>query len=569
MYCYVPYNERNYYKYTLENFWVVNHMKKVLIIGSGIAGLSCAISCAEKGIEVTLVSPFPSERSQSVLAAGGINAVTDFPEDKDSIESHIEDTLKGGCHIAGKKAVKGLCENANDVIKWLEKLGTIFTLETDGRVSKRAFGGQSHKRTCYCGASTGKQIVTALVMEARRYEGLGLIKRRLWMDFYSALIKDGICCGAVFYNEATGSPEIITADSVVFATGGQNALFGKTTGSTQCDGYAAGKLFTQGVELKNLEFIQYHPTTIETSQKMMLVSEAVRGEGGRLYYEDNGRYVYFMEERFGERGNLMPRDIVARCMEETKKEIYLDITFLGKEKILKRLPEVYELCKKYRGIDITKQSIPVTPSVHFFMGGIAVKNNHETNIKNLYAIGECASIYHGANRLGGNSLLAAIHGGKVAASSIEKSEQTELDNDFSSELKEAEEKLSTMRKSKSLYPVKYVRDMLAETMHENLGIVRSAQELEKGIDDVSFYLSIADKLNFDKSEFAYLGYSLSGILTLAKATLICAKNRKESRGAHYRSDYPETKDDWTASTIISYDDGKYHTYLDTEGKYES
>lgn len=544
-------------------------MKKVLVIGSGIAGLSCAVSCAEKGIKVTLVSPFPSERSQSVLAAGGINAVIASHEPGDSVDSHIEDTLKGGCEIAGENAVRGLCKTAPDIIKWLEKLGTVFTTDKDGNISKRAFGGQPYRRTCYCGASTGKQIVTALVMEARRYEGLGLIERRLWMDFYSALIKDGVCCGAVFYNEALGEPEAITADSVVIATGGQNALFGKTTGSTQCDGYVAGKLFMQGVELKNLEFIQYHPTTIETAQKMMLISEAVRGEGGRLYYEDNGRRVYFMEDRYGERGNLMPRDIVSRCMEETGKEVYLDISFLKKDRIIKKLPEVYELCKKYRGIDITKQSIPVTPSVHFFMGGIAVKNNHETNIKNLYAIGECASIYHGANRLGGNSLLAAIYGGKVAAESIDRTEPNQINADPSGDLKEASQKLHSLRGSESKYPVKYLRDMLAETMRENLGIVRSAKKLQKGIDDVSFYLSVADKIHYDNSELAYFGYSLPGILTLAKATLICADSRKESRGAHYRSDCPTSSDTQKAATIISYDDGAYHTYLDTEGKYES
>ena len=546
-------------------------MKKVLIIGSGIAGLSCAISCAEKDMEVTLVSPFPSERSQSVLAAGGINAVTSSHEAGDCIESHIKDTLIGGCNIAGENAVRGLCESAPEIIAWLEKLGTVFTTESDGSVSKRAFGGQSHKRTCYCGASTGKQIVTALVMEARRYEGLGRIKRRLWMDFYSALIRDGICRGAVFYNEATGQPEAITADSVVIATGGQIALFGKTTGSTQCDGYVAGKLFMQGVELKNLEFIQYHPTTIETGQKRMLISEAVRGEGGRLYYsdEESGSRVWFMEEKFGERGNLMPRDVVSRCMEETGKDIFLDITFLGRDKIRKKLPEVYDLCKKYRGIDISKQSIPVLPSVHFFMGGIAVKNNHETNVRNLYAIGECASIYHGANRLGGNSLLAAIYGGKVAAASIEKSKSERADIDFSTEVCEAAEKLSFLRGSQSPYPVKYIRDMLAETMREHLGIVRNAEKLKKGIDDVSFYLSVADKIHYDRSELAYFGYSLSGILTLAKATLICALSRDESRGAHFRSDYPAANDDKKAAIIITYGNGSYQTYLDTEGKYEN
>ena len=226
-------------------------MKKILIVGSGIAGLSCAIHCAEAGMEVTLVSPFPSERAQSVLAAGGINAV--LKEGNDSIQSHIEDTLRGGLDMAGENAVRGLCESAPCIIEWLEKLGTVFSVESDGTVARRSFGGQSHARTCYCGSSTGKQIVSALVMEARRYEGLGQIHRLLWRDFYSALILDGVCYGAILYNESTQKTEIIRADYVVIATGGQNALFGRTTGSTLCDGYASGKLFMQGVELKNLE----------------------------------------------------------------------------------------------------------------------------------------------------------------------------------------------------------------------------------------------------------------------------------------------------------------------------
>ncbi|MBR5338118.1 MAG: FAD-dependent oxidoreductase [Lachnospiraceae bacterium] len=543
-------------------------MKKVLIIGSGIAGLSCAIECAGRGMEVTLISPFPSERSQSVLAAGGINACLDHCQEGDSKESHIEDTLKGGCNIAGKEAVSGLCRDASNIINRLEKLGTVFSTEPNGRISVRAFGGQSYKRTCYCGASTGKQIVTALVMEARRLEGLGLITRRLWMDFYSALIKDGVCYGAILYNEAHVSFEIARADYVVIATGGQNALFGKTTGSTLCDGYVTGKLFMQGVELKNLEFIQYHPTTIETAQKKMLISEAVRGEGGRLYYEESGKRVYFMEELYGERGNLMPRDVISRCMDSTGKDIFLDISFLGKEEIIKRLPEVYDLCLKYRGIDISKDSIPVSPSVHFFMGGIAVKNDHETNIANLYAIGECASIYHGANRLGGNSLLAAIYSAKVASAAIENSVLSRTDEDFTTDLNEARAVLRTLQGSKSPFPVWYIRDMLAENMREDLGIVREEGRIKKGIEDVSYYLSIADKIHYDNSVLAYFNYSLTGILTLAKATLMCALYREESRGAHFRSDYPETKEAMAAATIISYDNGNFRTYFDLEGKYE-
>ena len=540
-------------------------MSKVLIIGSGISGLSCAISCAYRGIQVILVSPFPSERSQSVLAAGGINAVlTD--EDGDSIEQHIKDTLKGGCFIAGEKAVTGLCSAAPDIVRWLESLGAVFSRDSEGNISRRSFGGQTYPRTNYAGTATGKQIVTALVMEARRLEGKGLIERRFWNDFYGVLIRDKVCYGALIYNEATRTVEAVTADAVVIATGGQNALFGKTTGSTQCDGYTAGKLFSQGVDLKNLEFIQYHPTTIETDQKKMLISEAARGEGGRLFYEDDGKRVYFMEELYGPKGNLMPRDIVSKHIYETGRQVYLDVSFLGKDKIMDRIPEIYDLCMKYRNIDISEKPIPVVPSVHFFMGGIAVDLRHRTNIRNLYAVGECASMYHGANRIGGNSLLAAVYSGRVAAGDISGTLTDACD--WTEEVRAANDFLEQKRRSESKFPVMYVRGMLADTINSSLGIVRDKERLESGRKDIDYYLSIADKINFDRSELEYFTYSLESILTLAKAALVSALSRCESRGAHIRSDYPEKSDEYEASTIISYDDGKYSTRLVKEDEYE-
>ena len=577
-------------------------MKTVLIIGSGIAGMTAAISCAEKGIHAILVSPFTSERSQSVMAAGGINAALDNPGEGDSVESHIEDTLKGGCSIAGEEAVSGLCRMAPDIIRWLESLGTVFTLNREGRIDQRAFGGQSYKRTCYAGSSTGKQIVSALVMECRRYEALGLIERRTWFDFHSALIREGRCYGALLYNEAFRSLEPVYADAVIMATGGQNALFGKTTGSTQCDGYAAGRLFMQGAELKNLEFIQYHPTTLETPQKRMLISEAARGEGGRLYYVENGERVYFMEDLYGPKGNLMPRDVVSREMYKTGRDIYLDVSFLGKDVIDRRLPEVRDLCMKYRGIDITKESIPVAPSVHFFMGGLAVDERHETNIKNLYAVGECASRYHGANRLGGNSLLAAIYGGKVAAAAVAEAdgdteaavaeedvhaaeagseskvrtagavagaEARPAEVDFSEYIEVESRKLTEAMDSKSPFPVMYIRDMVAENMWKFLGIVREESVLDEGIEELNYYLSIAEKIHYDSSVLAYFNYSLVGILTLAKATLISAKERRESRGSHFRSDYPEENTAYGCASIIRYEDGAFEVRLDREGRYES
>ncbi len=547
-------------------------MRSVIIVGSGIAGMNCAVRCAENGIKVQLLSPFPSERSQSVMAAGGINAVTEEHEEGDSIESHIDDTIRGGCNIAGINAVTGLCSNAGNVIRYLERIGTVFTTDGSGRPVRRAFGGQSHRRTYYCGTSTGKQIVSSLVMEARRYEAKGMISRRLWCCFHSALIRDGVCYGAVVFDESRRMLEAIYGDALIIATGGQNALFGKTTGSTQCDGYAAGRLFMQGVELKNLEFVQYHPTTLETAQKKMLISEAVRGEGGRLFYEDNGRRVYFMEEKFGPNGNLMTRDVISREIEMTGREVYLDASFMDSLMISSKLAEVRDICAKYRGIDISASPVPVTPSVHFFMGGIAVHLNHETNIRNLYAIGECASMYHGANRLGGNSLLAALYSGKVAADDIAASSvSTDSGHvpDFTGDLEEAQANLAGQELSKSKFPVMYVRDMLADTMNSNMGIVRDGTRLAKGIGEVDYYLSIADRIHYDKDVMPYFNYSLKGILTLARAALTCADERKESRGAHFRSDHQDMSDDYGYASVISYDNGAYNVRYDKEFEYES
>ena len=548
--------------------------KTVLVVGSGISGMTTAITLAEKGIRSILISPFVSERSQSVMAAGGINAVLDNMGECDSVEKHIEDTLRGGCMIAGRDAVTGLCTRAPEIIRWLEKLGVVFTLNENGDIDQRAFGGQSCRRTCYCGTSTGKQIVSALVMECRRHEASGLITRRLWSDFHSGLIKDGKCHGALIFNEASASLEAVYSDAVVMATGGQNALFGKTTGSTQCDGYAAGRLFMQGAALKNLEFIQYHPTTMETSQKKMLISEAARGEGGRLYYEKDGRRVYFMEERFGERGNLMPRDIVSRCMEETGRDVFLDVTQLGSAVIDARIPEIRDLCLKYGNLDIKRESIPVKPSVHFFMGGLAVNGDHETSIENIYAVGECASRYHGANRLGGNSLLAAIYSGMTAAESIAgRTEPADMSRAsaadyFDPYIQNEQEKIAGDFASRSRFPVMYIRDEAAKIMNNRLGIVRDGESIRKGISELDYYIEIASRLRYDSSVLEYFNYSLPAILNLAKATLLSALERRESRGAHIRSDDPETKDDFAAASLISYNDGKFDITYDREGRFE-
>ena len=540
-------------------------MKEVLVIGSGISGLVSAIECAKNGNHVTLVSSYPSERSQSVMAAGGINAALNTKGENDSAWCHAEDTLKGGCNIADRHAVEGMCAAAPEIVRWLESIGTVFTRDEKGKVDLRAFGGQSHRRTAYSGACTGKQIVTALVQETRKYECSNSIRRMQGLQFYSALLKDNVCYGALFYDERERRLKVIYADVTVMATGGQNGLFGKTTGSLLCDGYAVGKLFRQGAELKNLEFIQYHPTTIETLQKKMLITEAARGEGGRLYYLDHDRRIYFMEEKYGKRGNLMPRDIVSKCIYDAPSQVYLDISFLGKKKISQRLSEVSELCSRYAGLDVTKESIPVSPSVHFFMGGLSVNRNHRTTFKHLYAVGECASMYHGANRLGGNSLLAAIYSAQTAARVI-SDESAEISRpDFNAYISEQEKLIEKRLASTSRFSAVYVKQEIAKIMNEYLGITRIEKKLVQGMESIDYYLSVSDKLAFDSEISPYQGYSLKAMLTLARAVLTCAEARKETRGAHIREDYPERREEYQCSTVISYQKGEFKVNFEREG----
>ena len=538
-------------------------MKHVLIIGSGLSGLSCALELAGKGIHSSLVSPYPSERAQSVMAAGGINAALDK---EDSPERHAEDTLKSGGDIAGREAVSGLCAAAPEIVRWLESLGVVFSRKENGDVALRAFGGQSRNRTAYAGASTGKQIMSALIREARKYECSEVIRRLLGRQFHSALVANGTCYGALLYNEITQKIETVYADAVVVATGGQNLLFGKTTGSTQCDGYVAAKLYEQGARLKNLEFIQYHPTTVETPQKRMLISEAARGEGGRLYYMENDRRVYFMEDLYGERGNLMPRDIVSKCIYDAPSQVYLDIACLGEKVIQTRLFEVAEVCKKYVGLDVTKESIPVYPSVHFFMGGLAVDHKHKTSIDRLYAIGECASRYHGANRLGGNSLLAAIYGGKIAARAIGELTESDVVPDFGAYIAEQEETLAKCLASKSPFSAVYIRQEIAKLMNDCLGITRTEEKLLRGIQSVDYYLSISDKLMYDSDVSLYVGYSIRPMLLLARAILTSALARKETRGAHIREDYPERSQAYEACSLCDYQNGEHCVSYEKEGE---
>jgi succinate dehydrogenase / fumarate reductase flavoprotein subunit len=271
-----------------------------------------------------------------------------------------------------------------------------------------------------------------------------------------------------------------------------------------------------------------------------------------------------MEELYGERGNLMPRDIVAKCIYDAPSQVYLDIAFLGEKRIRSRLLEVAEVCQRYAGIDVTKESIPVYPSVHFFMGGIAVDREHKTSIDRLYAIGECASRYHGANRLGGNSLLAAIYGGRVAAKAIGELPENDMHPDFGAYIKEQKNTVSRALASKSRFSAIHVRNEVAKLMNDCLGITRTAEKLEDGIQSIDYYLSVSDKLIFDADISPYVGYSIKPMLLLSRAILTGALARRETRGAHIRNDYPERSAEYDCCSVFSYQNGEHRVSFEQE-----
>jgi len=537
----------------------MGNMKHVIIIGSGISGLSAAIYAAKNGMKVQLLSSDLPERSQSVLAAGGMNAYDKNSDD--TVELHIQDTLKSAQEMADPKAIEALCHDANDILDDLCKFGVLFNREDNGKVSRRAFGGQSKNRTAYAGTSTGKQIVTGLVRTLRKYEKEGLVEFLPARFFIKALIHDKKAYGVLVYNDCTHSLESHFADYVIIATGGQNALYGKTTGSVLCDASAVANLFEQGVQLKNLEFIQFHPTTVFANGKHLLISEAARGEGGRLfYYGDDGSKIYFLEDKYGEKGNLLTRDLISQEMFNLKKPVYLDISFLPKDVIDKKLEEVKSLCETYLGLDVTKSPIPVEPSVHFFMGGIDVDINHKTNIDGLYAIGECACAYHGANRLGGNSLLAAVHSAKAAVAGIcnDDNKSNDLSKDFFDGLINQEN--DKIHHASSQFNDYLSADIqLAIIMNSYVGIVRSEDSLNTAItaiDSLEKQLEMQQEASDVITQFQLKNYGLKQVIKLAKAVVLSAQNRKESRGSHFRSDYPQINPEYAKPSIARCSEGK-------------
>ena len=576
-------------EYNVEVLTVIN------IIGAGLAGLSAAITLAERNVFCNLISNYPSERAQSVMAEGGINAALDTMGEGDNTENHFADTMRAGGDIADEAAVRGLTQNAPDIVRYLRRIGVPFNLKANA-IQQRNFGGQKKKRTAYAKSSTGKVIMTALIDEARKYEAKGLIRRYNHHEFLELRLEneDRVCKGVEIRDNYTGKYYYLEG-SVILATGGLAGIFrGVTTGTTANTGDVAAKVFSQGVRFSNLEMIQYHPTTIEIADKVCLVSEAARGEGGRLFiYKDNEKF-YFMEGKYPELKNLMPRDVVSREMyfvsrENANAQVYLDMTELHKEVWEERLPDLREEIIHYLGIDPKNEPIPVRPGIHYFMGGIDVDIEHKTNVENLYAAGEACSAYHGANRLGGNSLLGAIYGGRKAAGSVVKemklkekpapdsikntdlseTEVNTLEKDNKSDKETAfaagedfstgkniinqQDYLNTIDVEKFVNGFENARESfiieVRDVLLSAMGIVRSEQLLNEGLEAL------------DKLSDRQLNEREKDRLNLAKALVLSALYRKESRGANYREDYPDRNDDFKGLTKAYLNQGNVNIEL--------
>lgn len=501
----------------------------MIIIGAGLAGLSAALTAASLGEKSVLVSSMHSERAQSVLAQGGINGIPG----EEHIRKHYQDTMKAGAGLSDPQAVERLARSAPYIVDWLSSLGVPFSADGE-KLALRRMGGHTESRTVFAKDSTGKIIMTTLIDEVRKQEAAGLIKRLPHHRLEKLLIQGESCEGCVVYDRFTGARSQISG-SVIIASGGLSGLFdGYSTGSRDNDGAAAAELFSQGVKFSNLEFIQFHPTTIAIEGKRCLISEAARSEGGRLFVKRPGARWYFMEEKNQTLKNLAPRDEICREMvfaqekDGSENQVYLDMETVSEDIWEKRLAGIRTECITYLGIDPRREPIPVEPGIHYFMGAILTDEFHRTNFRHLYAAGECSCQYHGANRLGGNSLLGAIFGGITAAKQAQKEKKKEVCVDDLSGRKEDSEN-------------QRIRKRLADCLWRGLGIVRSEEKIKEALAELENLKKEAACLT-DKER-----------IHLGTAMLLSALKRRESRGAHYREDYPDMEKNYGKSTEASFD----------------
>jgi succinate dehydrogenase / fumarate reductase, flavoprotein subunit len=566
---------------------------KIIVVGGGLAGLMATIRVAEAGVPVELFSIVPVKRSHSVCAQGGINAAKNLKGEGDSPWIHFDDTIYGGDFLANQKPVKAMCDAAPGIIDLLDRMGVMFNRTPEGLLDFRRFGGTLYHRTAFAGATTGQQLLYALDEQVRRFESEGKVTKLEGWTFLSAVIDErrvgrGICA----MNLKTMEVRTFPADAVIFCTGGNGAIFLHSTNSVVCTGSAQSALFQQGAYYANGEFIQVHPTAIPGEDKCRLMSESARGEGGRVWVPKNpgetrrGKDVpeperfYFLEEWYPKYGNLVPRDVATRAIHKIVFEmkmglpgtpaVYLDVSHIPREVLDRKLEGILEIYEKFVGVDPRLEPMQVFPAMHYTMGGLWVDDeNQSTNIPGIYAAGECEYQYHGANRLGANSLVSCIYGGmRAGVASVRYARQLEQGTDalasavFERErTKQQEITDGLLHQQGSENPITIWKE-LGNVMTENVTVTRYNKNLEVTLGKLEELSERFSRVNLqDRTQWSNQTLNfvreLGNMLVLARVITMGALARNETRGAHYKPEFPNRDDaNWLKTTKASYNSGK-------------
>jgi len=551
--------------------------RKIAVVGGGLAGLMATIKAAEAGVSVDLFSVVPVKRSHSVCAQGGINGAVNTKGEGDSPDIHFDDTVYGGDFLANQPPVKAMCDAAPSIINMLDRMGVMFNRTPEGLLDFRRFGGTQHHRTAYAGATTGQQLLYALDEQVRRFEVEGLVTKYESWEFIGAVIdEDGVGRGLLAQDIMSHDIKAFPSDAVIMASGGPGIIFGKSTNSVINTGSAASILYQQGAKYANGEFIQIHPTAIPGDDKLRLMSESARGEGGRVWTYKDGEPWYFLEEKYPAYGNLVPRDIATReifdvCVNQKlgingENMVYLDLSHKDPKELDVKLGGIIEIYEKFVGEDPRKEPMKIFPAVHYSMGGLWVDYDQMTNIPGIFAAGECDYSQHGGNRLGANSLLSAIYGGSVAGeSSIAYIDNLEKHvDDLPSELydervKEEKEKFEALMKMDGGENAYQLHHELGEWMTDNVTVVRDNERLLETDKKLEELLERWENISInDTSRWSNQGVmftrQLKNMILLARVITRGAYNRNESRGAHYKPEFPDRNDEeWLKTTIATFD----------------
>jgi succinate dehydrogenase / fumarate reductase flavoprotein subunit len=550
--------------------------KKIIVVGGGLSGLMATLKICEAGGEVELFSYCPVKRSHSLCAQGGMNACMDTKGENDTIYEHFDDTVYGGDFLADQTAIKGMCEAAPKLIKMFDRMGVTFTRTPEGLLDLRNFGGQKNKRTLFSGSTTGQQLLYALDEQVRAWEVKGAVKKYEFWEFIKIIKnKENVCRGIVAQDMNSMEIRAFRADTVILATGGPGMVFGRCTASTICNGSAVSAVYQQGAHIANPEFIQIHPTAIPGSDKNRLMSEACRGEGGRVWVYKDGKPWYFLEEMYPAYGNLVPRDVASRAIYDVcvnqklgingENKVYLDLSHIPADYLERKLGGILEMYTEFVGDDPRKVPMQIYPSVHYSMGGIWVDTKHNTNIPGLMASGECDYQYHGANRLGANSLLSAAYSGTVSGPEAmrwakEGERGSELtDEDLANAAKDCQAEYEAILKMDGSENAHELHHELGEVMNKYVTIERVNKDLDYCFDEVKKILKrwdnigLVDKGNWANQE-AMFARQLRNMILYALVVTKAARMRDESRGAHYKREFPVRDDErFMKITVVEYD----------------